>query len=573
MYFNNNNERKEPDGLQSGQQDAVDSTRDFTPAMEDWNADKPVGAQGGAQGGAQVSAQGDSQSGAAAGSHMASPGGIQSGRTEAAPSEGIPLQQRMFAFRGYYQQGARPYAPRGDNWSVPTYSQARETTANMYTPGIGAAQPYPQRRVPEPQPERTVRQKSGFAGRFIRAMCLIVLCVALSGLMTIALMEDWLGLDITRSTPSDNVTPVINQVVLGGSNAGNQRSEGLTTSVAANGIGMAAEDIYDMACRQVVGIRTEVMDTTNYFAPQTMTAVTGSGFIISSDGYILSNYHVIETAYKNELPLIVSLHDGTEFEAKVIGFESSNDIALIKIDATDLNATIIANSENVRVGQPVYTVGNPFGDLVYTMTEGIVSALDRVVTVDRKSISTFQFSAAVNSGNSGGPVYDSNGEVIGIVSAKIMGNSVEGIGFAIPINDAIDIASKLIEHGYISGRPLIGITVNTVTSAHAEYYGWVVGAYVRSTAKGSAAERSGLLVGDIITALGDDEVDSMETLLFTMRKYKAGDTTTLKVWRSGEELEISVTFDEDLSAGQPQRSQQEQQPQPDQGNRFVIPSP
>jgi serine protease Do len=185
------------------------------------------------------------------------------------------------------------------------------------------------------------------------------------------------------------------------------------------------------------------------------------------------------------------------------------------------------------------------------MTDGIVSALDRIVTVDRRTISTFQFSAAVNSGNSGGPIYNTNGEVIGIVTAKLMRGSVEGIGFAIPINDAIEIAMELIEHGYITGRSFMGITPQTVTRANAEYFGWVVGVYIRTVIEGSAAEKAGLMVGDIITGIGETETDSIESLRFAMRRFRAGDTTTLTVWRAGVYHELTITFDEDLSAGQP----------------------
>jgi len=185
--------------------------------------------------------------------------------------------------------------------------------------------------------------------------------------------------------------------------------------------------------------------------------------------------------------------------------------------------------------------------------------------VERKSINTFQFSAAVNSGNSGGPIYDTNGEVIGIVTAKVIRGNVEGIGFAIPINDAIKIASELIEHGYISGRPLIGITGQTVTPGHAEYYGWVVGTYIRSVNPGSAAETAGIAVGDIITAIADIEVNSMDELKSTLRDFNAGDTTTITVWRNGESLDLTITFDEDLNAGQPQRPVM---PEPDSPDPF-----
>jgi len=440
----------------------------------------------------------------------------------------------------------------------------------MYTPGICVNQPYYHRRVEASEPERNNPERSGLFGRLMRAVCLVVICAALSGVTAFGVTEGWFGLDALRKDTLEDSTPIINQVVIGGSSASSQRSDGVTSSVAANGLDMSAEDIYEMACSQVVGIRTEMMEMVGIFGTQGSTAVSGSGFIISSDGYILTNYHVVETAYQRDLALVVSLHDGTEFEAKVIGFESSSDVALIKIEASGLSAAVISNSDDIRVGQPVYAVGNPFGDLVYTMTDGIVSALDRVVTVDNKSISTFQFSAAVNSGNSGGPVYDSYGEVIGIVSAKIMGNSVEGIGFAIPINDAVEIASELIEHGYITGRPLIGITVETVDSAQANYFGWVVGAYVRTVSPDTAAERTGLKIGDIITKLGDTEIDSRESLTFALRRYKAGDTATLTIWRAGTEMEKTVTFDENLSAGQPQRAQSAQ---PEQSSKPASGTP
>jgi len=528
----------------------------------------------------QGSTQGSPPIGPPGGTTVGSPVVPPIERSDTPNPDRMSQQQRMFNFRGYYDNGTRPVAPQYEGWREPSYSQTHETLSNMYTPGIYANPPYSSKRAAPPQPEPKRQQdRGGVAGRIIGAVCLVIICVALSGLTAYGITEGWFGFLPSRNSVVESAPPVINQVVLGSANASSPRSDGLIPSATTTGAGMPAMDIYDMACSQVVGIKTEVPDMMGgFFSTQGTTAVSGSGFIISSDGYILTNYHVIEIAYQGNLELTVSLHDGTEYEAKVIGYESNNDVALIKIEASDLNAVIIANSDNIRVGQPVYAVGNPFGDLVYTMTEGIVSALDRIATVDNKSIETFQFSAAVNYGNSGGPVYDLNGEVIGIVSAKIMGTSVEGIGFAIPINDAIDIASKLIEHGYISGRPLIGVTVNTVTSAHAEYYDWVVGAYIRSISPGSAAEKAGLMVGDIIISLGDSEIDSMDALLFTMRKYKAGDTVSIKVWRSGTEIEKTLTFDENLTAGQPQRSQNSQQApvqpeQPEQNNGRIIPSP
>ena len=438
-----------------------------------------------------------------------------------------------------------------------------ETDSMMYTPGIRETDSYRRRARYKGASQKPVRRQRN-PGAFIRALCLVVVCALLSGAASF-LVIDYKLKDV-------DFTPV-NQVVIGSnsSSADNNQDINVNTPLATTGREMSAQDIYDMACSQVVGITVEVESVIGFFGQQgSMTAVSGSGFIISTDGYILTNYHVIETAYLQDLPINVHMNDETIYEAKIIGFEPTNDIALIKIEATGLKAAAIANSDNIRVGQRVYAVGNPFGELVYTMTEGIVSALDRVVTVENKSINTFQLSAAVNPGNSGCPVYDGNGEVIGIVSAKFMSSSVEGIGFAIPINDAVAIASDLIEHGYIPGRAFMGITAQTVTSGQSDYFGWsVVGAYVKSVTQDSAADKAGLLVGDIITKLGDDDIVSQDSLVATLRKYSAGDTATLTVRRSGEDIELSITFDENLAAGQPQ---QQVQAQPETSGRDSAPT-
>ena len=481
------------------------------------------------------------------------------GAPAGAPAERIdaPIPDKIGNVPRRFGAGSRDrvFAPRADEWSEPNYSQAQDNTSNMYTPGIYANNSYARRHMAEVEPERGRRESRGLPGRIVRMACVVLLCVIFSGAATYGVME-------YRFSRGDFT--VVNQVILGGS-TDREQSGGLSSAVTIAGKEMQAEDLYTMACTQVVSIKTEVGSPDSIFGGAVNTVVAGSGFIISSDGYILTNYHVIETAYKNDLLIKVCLNDGTEYFAKVIGYEENNDIAVIKIDVTGLNPAVIADSDRINVGQKVYAVGNPFGELVYTMTEGIVSARDREVSVEGKTINTFQFSAAVNSGNSGGPLYDANGEVIGIVTAKPMRSSVEGIGFAIPINDALEIAAELIEFGYITGRPLMGITAQTVSNAHAEFYDWVIGAYVRSISEGSAAETAGMKVSDIIIKLGDTEIDSMETLIFALRKFRAGDTTTIIVWRTGEEVELTITFDEDLTAGQPrQQQQQQQQQQPQQ---------
>ena len=445
-------------------------------------------------------------------------------------------------FPGYNFE--RSFVPRADEWSEPSYSQTCETMSDMYTPGIYVSDIYSRKHDAEIVPESKAGESNGRFGQAMRAACLILICVILSGAVSYGVIE-------YRFNRGD--FSVVNQVVLGGSSY-NQNSSSLSASVSANGAGMPPEEIYSMACTQVVGVTTITDGTSGMFfgnpSQSSTVAVAGSGFIISSDGYILTNYHVVESAYLYSMPLVVFLNDGTEYEAQVVGYEASNDVALIKIAAAGLNPATIASSDNINVGQAVYAVGNPLGELVYTMTEGIVSARNREVSVEGKTINTFQFSAAVNSGNSGGPLYDANGEVIGIVTAKPMTASVEGIGFAIPIDDAMVIAAELIEFGYITGRPYMGIEPQTVSGANAEYWGWVVGVRVKTVFPDTAAEKAGLMVGDIVTGLGETEIDSVDMLRFILKKYRAGDTAMLTVWRDGVYVELTITFDEDMSAGQ-----------------------
>lgn len=311
-----------------------------------------------------------------------------------------------------------------------------------------------------------------------------------------------------------------------------------------------ATGVYDLACTQVVGITTEIIST-NYFGMTTQSAVSGSGFIATSDGYILTNYHVIEDAYKGGYDITVMLYNGDSYTASIVGFEKDNDIAVLKIDADNLNPVIIGDSDAMVVGDTVYAVGNPLGELAYTMTKGMVSALDREIsTTDSQTgvittINMFQIDAAVNSGNSGGPVYNSKGEVIGVVTAKYSSTGVEGIGFAIPINDAVSIANELITNGYVSGKEYFGISVSTVSASIAEYYNMVEGAYVSVVDENSCAGTAGLKVGDIITKVDDTEIFSSSDLVAAKKEYKAGDTAVLTVYRSGEYIELTIVFDEE----------------------------
>ena len=221
---------------------------------------------------------------------------------------------------------------------------------------------------------------------------------------------------------------------------------------------------------------------------------------------------------------------------------------MLKIDATGLNAASLGTSGSLYVGDTVYAVGNPLGELNYSMTSGMVSATDRLITTEEGTMTMFQFDAAVNEGNSGGPVYNTNGQVVGVVTAKSSEDGAEGLGFAIPIDDAVRIANDIIsgERSLDSetGDAYLGITPADVDSMAAQYYGFPEGAYVRSVTEGSAAEKAGIKVGDIITELDGYAVSSSDELRQELLFHSAGETADIVVWRSGEYLTLSITFDQ-----------------------------
>ena len=315
---------------------------------------------------------------------------------------------------------------------------------------------------------------------------------------------------------------------------------------------LSAAEIFERAKEQVVGITTEVTYM-NFFGMRTSSAVSGSGFILSKDGFILTNYHVIDTAAANGLAVTVMLHDGSEYTAAIVGCDADNDLAVLKIDAEGLRPASFGNSDALEMGETVYAVGNPLGELAYSMSTGTVSGLDRVITTEDSSagINMFQIDAAVNHGNSGGPVYNTRGEVVGVVTAKSGASNAEGLGFAIPVNDAAPIAEDLMTKGYVSGKAFLGVTLYTAYSSRDSlYYGLPIGAYVSSVDSGGPAEIAGLQPGDIITALGDHEIGSYSDLRSALRAFSAGDSAEMTFYRAGdyyhtgEYRTVSVTFDE-----------------------------
>ena len=325
-----------------------------------------------------------------------------------------------------------------------------------------------------------------------------------------------------------------------------------------NGQPMTPEQLYAANLPSCVGIT--VNTTQNIWGQTTTSAASGSGFVYSRDGYIVTNYHVIEEADRDDsgsVTIQVSFANGEKYDAKLVGGEKDNDVAVLKIEAGGLTPVTLGDSSKLVVGESVYAIGNPLGELTYSLTDGIVSALDRLITTTgadengrqtSTTLNVLQTNCAINPGNSGGPLFDSYGNVIGITTAKYTqsssGVNAEGLGFALPINDVKEILADLIAHGYVTGKPYMGVQVTDVPSA-AQQYGITAGAAVSYVAEGSCAQKAGLQVNDIITAIDDTAIDSSSALTAALTTgYKAGDTATLTVIRNQQELKLTITFDE-----------------------------
>ena len=403
-------------------------------------------------------------------------------------------------------------------------------------------------------PEKTAHQsreeksRKGVGAGALIACCLV--CAMLGGIggafLTGRVMEQKVS---ALAQSVDELSESVRQPTVIKQSTGGSAGSVTATGAAYNGA-MSAGDLYDMACEQVVGVTTEVTYM-NYFGMRSSAAVSGTGFIITADGYILTNYHVIEDAYKAGLDVNVMMHDGTRYPAQIVGVEADNDVAVLKIDTAGLNAATLGNSDSLRVGDTVYAVGNPLGELEFSMTTGHVSAKDRSIVTEAAgdSITMFQIDAAVNSGNSGGPVYNARGEVVGIVTAKYRSSGVEGIGFAIPISDAVSIAQDLVTSGYVTGKAHLGVSVNSkYNEMYAQYYGWPVGAYIDSVDSGSSAENAGIQPGDIITAIDGDAIRSYDDLRASVKRHAAGETVDVVLYRADENYTVSVTFDEERPA-------------------------
>lgn len=337
-----------------------------------------------------------------------------------------------------------------------------------------------------------------------------------------------------------------------------------TTKVKA-GDTMTSSQIYSTYGKSVVSVNVKTSSGEG----------AGTGFFISEDGYILTCHHVIDGA----TAISIVTQDSTSYEAEVVGSDSDLDTAVLKVKnagKTTFPAVVLGDSSSLTVGDSVTAIGNALGTLANTLTTGVVSAKDRAISMsDGTAMKLLQTDCTVNSGNSGGPLFNQYGEVIGIINAKYSSStntyssseaSIEGIGFAIPINDVQTILSDLMEHGYVTGKPYLGITVSTVSSVTAQQYSNMkVGAYVNSVKSGSCAETAGLKVGDIITQVDGKDITTSAELIDAKNTHKAGDEMTLTVYRDKDYTTLKVTLDEQQPDSDDQQdTQQDQQSQDSQ---------
>ena len=394
--------------------------------------------------------------------------------------------------------------------------------------------PQPSASQPASQPEPAPQKKSGKAGKVV---ALLLACALVGG------GSGWGAAALAQKNTAGAAAPAAASSDASVMLEGKRQSAALQVASVDTSKLLTASEVYAQNVNSTVGITTSI--TTNYFGYQTTAAAAGSGFILTQDSYILTNYHVVESSSS----IKVTTYDGTSYDAQLIGYDESNDIAVLKIDATDLTPVVLGDSDSVSVGDSVVAIGNPLGELTFSLTAGAISALDRPVTLSSgTTMNLMQTDCAINSGNSGGALFNMYGEVIGITNAKYSSSSssseasIDNIGFAIPINQVRSIVESIIQNGYII-KPYIGVTVTDV-SFESQSYGLPQGAAVRSVVEGSPAAEAGLQENDIITAANGDAITGSNDLVKLVKAASAGDTLELTVYRQGQTVTVTLTVGE-----------------------------
>ena len=404
-----------------------------------------------------------------------------------------------------------------NNWE---YDYADLYRQSPMASGMPSQPPVEPASAPAPQPPK---RRGKAVKKVLSSLLMLVLCAA------VGFGGGYLGGQASlRSAPPPPpaATPVPDAAVT----APNTGSGSLSSATT----GGSLVNVSAKVTPSVVAVTTEQVTTNGYWG-QFVESGAGSGVVIREDGYIITNNHVVSGASS----IKVTMSDDTEYSATVVGGDSRSDIAVLKIEATGLTPAVIGNSDNLAVGQTVLAVGNPLGVLGGTVTNGIVSALNREMNVDGILMTLIQTNAAVSPGNSGG-------ELVGIVNAKSRGENAEGLGFAIPINTAMATANDLIDTGYVTGRPALGITVITIKDAQtaAQYAVTVPGVYIQAVDEGGAADLAGLKPGDRFVSVDDQMIETASDLTNLLSTHQVGDTVTVQVSRNRQLITAEVTLGE-----------------------------
>jgi serine protease Do len=445
------------------------------------------------------------------------------------------------AYSGY-QSGNQQYSQQNNYSNVNTdanssygYNNSQQyNNQNGYQPNQYAQQyssdPYAQQQKPEKKKriKREKKPEKPVSRRFM-AIALAITILASAGL---GFGGGYLATHTNSS--SSNGTVNITKVESSGTTATNT-----SASTATEVVKKAADSVVEITTESVV---------TGSFARQYVTTGAGSGVIISEDGYIITNNHVIDGANS----ITVTLRDQTTtYNATLIGTDSENDIALLKVDASGLSPATFGDSSNLAVGDYVVAIGNPLGELGGTVTDGIISALAREVTIEEQDMTLLQTNAEINPGNSGGGLFNANGELVGIVNAKDSATEVEGIGFAIPINNVLDIINDLKTYGYVTGKIDLGMELTDISSNETAFYYGVnqTGCYVLSVTKGSNADTAGFRAGDLITNVNGKEVSSSSDIKKILEDFNVDDTVKFTVSRSGKSTDLELQLAEYVPTG------------------------
>ena len=412
--------------------------------------------------------------------------------------------------------------------------------------------------TPDPNPHpryelvpKQAKQKKRFLWIIVLALFFSILGSAMGagGVLVVQHLMDREAEEVIVEEPEENISHILQ---------GKRESSVIEIVNIDTNKQMTPAEVYASNVNSTVGITTSI--TTNFWGYRSTSAASGSGFVVSDGGYILTNFHVVEDSSR----ITVSTYNGETYEAELIGYDDNNDIAVLKVEAEDLVPVVLGDSDNLNVGDSVVAIGNPLGELTFTLTSGAISAKDRKVTLSSSvTMDLLQTDCAINSGNSGGALFNLYGEVIGVTNAKYSSSSsseasIDNIGFAIPINSIMNIVESIIEKGYIS-KPYVGISVMDV-SADTQQYGIPAGAAVQSVVEGSPAEQAGLQRGDVITAVNGTAVDS-DALVDCISTSEVGDELVMSVYRQGTTLEITVAVGEQIQSALEKENNQQQNSQ------------